>query len=82
MDAMARAQIGRLPVVDDHNTLAGIVTLGSLALRSKKDKETLAAAKAVSSRSVKAALHQDRPADPNTTRRGRAEQRSQGDKSR
>ena len=55
MSAMARAQIGRLPVVDDDNALAGIVTLGSLALRSKKDKETLAAAKAVSRRSVKAA---------------------------
>lgn len=53
MDAMARAQIGRLPVIDDDNTLAGMVTLGSLALRSKKDKETLAAAKAVSRRSVK-----------------------------
>jgi CBS domain-containing protein len=53
MDAMARAQIGRLPVIDDDNTLAGIVTLGSLALRSKKDKETLAAAKEVSRRSVK-----------------------------
>ena len=52
MDAMARAQIGRLPVIDD-DTLAGIVTLGSLALRSKKDKETLAAAKAVSRRSAK-----------------------------
>jgi CBS-domain-containing membrane protein len=58
MEAMARAQIGRLPVVDDNNTLAGIVTLGSLALRSKKDKETLAAAKAVSSRSVKVTQHQ------------------------
>jgi CBS domain-containing protein len=58
MEAMARAQIGRLPVVDDDNTLAGIVTLGSLALRSKKDKETLAAAKAVSSRSVKVTQHQ------------------------
>ena len=53
MDAMARAQIGRLPVIDDDNALAGIVTLGSLALRSKKDKETLAAAKEVSRRSVK-----------------------------
>jgi CBS domain-containing protein len=53
MEAMARAQIGRLPVIDDDNVLAGIVTLGSLALRSKKDKETLAAAKAVSRRSVK-----------------------------
>ena len=54
MNAMARAQIGRLPVIDDDNALAGIVTLGSLALRSKKDKETLATAKAVSRRSVKA----------------------------
>jgi len=54
MHAMARAQIGRLPVIDDDNALAGIVTLGSLALRSKRDKETLATAKAVSSRSVKA----------------------------
>lgn len=50
---MARAQIGRLPVIDDDNQLAGMVTLGSLALRAKKDKETLAAAKAVSRRSVK-----------------------------
>src|SRR5262249_57513783 len=53
MEVMARAQIGRLPVIDDDNALAGMVTLGSLALRSKKDKETLAAAKAVSRRSVK-----------------------------
>jgi CBS-domain-containing membrane protein len=53
MDAMARGQIGRLPVIDDDNGLAGIVTLGSLALRSRKDKETLAAAKEVSRRSVK-----------------------------
>jgi CBS domain-containing protein len=34
MGAMARAQVGRLPVVENGNTLAGIVTLGSLALRS------------------------------------------------
>jgi CBS domain-containing protein len=53
MEAMARAQIGRLPVIDDDNTLAGIITLGSLALRAKKDKQTLAAAKEVSRRSVK-----------------------------
>jgi CBS domain-containing protein len=54
MEAMARAQVGRLPVVENGNTLAGIVTLGSLALRSKKDKETLHAAREVSRRSVKA----------------------------
>ena len=71
MEAMARAQIGRLPVIDDDNALAGIVTLGSLALRSKKTKETLEAAKAVSSRSVKATSHQpssSRP-KPNAARR-------------
>jgi len=64
MEAMARAQIGRLPVIDDDNTLAGIVTLGSLALRSKKTKETLEAAKAVSSRSVKATQHQPSSSRP------------------
>jgi len=71
MEAMARAQIGRLPVIDDDNTLAGIVTLGSLALRSKKTKETLEAAKAVSSRSVKATQHQPSSsrAKPNAARR-------------
>jgi CBS domain-containing protein len=53
METMARAQVGRLPVVENDNTLTGIVTLGSLALRSKQDRETLQAAKAVSRRSVK-----------------------------
>jgi CBS domain-containing protein len=53
MEAMARAQVGRLPVVANGNTLAGIVTLGSLALRSKKDKETLGTAREVSRRSAK-----------------------------
>ena len=64
MEAMARAQIGRLPVIDDDNALAGIVTLGSLALRARKDKETLAAAKAVSSRSVKGTEHQPSSSRP------------------
>src|SRR5262249_17325976 len=70
MEAMARAQIGRLPVTDA-DTLAGIVTLGSPALRSKKAKETLEAAKAVSSRSVKATQHQPSSsrAKPNAARR-------------
>jgi CBS domain-containing protein len=53
METMARAQVGRLPVVENGTTLAGIVTLGSLALRSKQDRETLRAAKEVSRRSVK-----------------------------
>ena len=65
MEAMARAQIGRLPVIDDDNALVGIVTLGSLALRSRKDKDTLEAAKAVSRRSVKAPM-------PHRARRKRA----------
>jgi CBS domain-containing protein len=53
METMAQAQIGRLPVVDDRNALAGIVTLSSLALRSRKDRETLETAKEVSRRSEK-----------------------------
>jgi len=69
MDAMARAQIGRLPVIDDDNALAGIVTLGSLALRSKKDKETLAAAKEVARRP------RSRSAAPPATRGTRPEQK-------
>jgi CBS domain-containing protein len=50
---MARAQIGRLPVIADDHRLVGIVTLSSLALRSQDDRETLKAAKQVSRRSVK-----------------------------
>lgn len=64
MEAMARAQVGRLPVIDDDNELAGIVTLGSLALRAKKDKETLAAAKEVSRRSVKSSAAASSRRDP------------------
>ena len=76
MEAMARAQIGRLPVIDDDNTLAGIVTLGSLALRSKRDKETLAAARAVSSRSAKAAQHQASSSRPKHNAARRAKEAS------
>ena len=54
METMARAQVGRLPVVENDNRLVGIVTLGSLALRAQKDRETLQAAKEVSRRSVRA----------------------------
>jgi CBS domain-containing protein len=52
-EAMAEAQVGRLPVVDADKHLVGIVTLSSLALRSREDDETLEAAKQVSRRSVK-----------------------------
>jgi CBS domain-containing protein len=52
-EIMARAQIGRLPVIADDHRVVGIVTLSSLALRSQDDRETLEAAKQVSRRSVK-----------------------------
>lgn len=52
-ETMAEAQIGRLPVVDADQHLVGIVTLSSLALRSRDDDETLETAKQVSRRSLK-----------------------------
>lgn len=52
---MAHHQIGRLPVVDDEHRPIGIVTLSSVALRSREDDETLTAAKEVSRRSAKGA---------------------------
>jgi CBS domain-containing protein len=51
---MADCQIGRLPVVDERNRLLGIVTLGSLALRTPEQAETLDAAREVSRRSARA----------------------------
>jgi CBS domain-containing protein len=55
MDLMGECQVGRLPVVDDEHRLVGIVTLGSLALRSSQETETLHTARAVSQRSARAA---------------------------
>ena len=55
MEIMGEWQVGRLPVVDEDNRLVGIVTLGSLALRSRQEAETLHAAQAVSQRSARAA---------------------------
>lgn len=52
---MADCQIGRLPVVDDTGRLVGVVTLSSLALRSRENQETLETAQAVSKRSARAA---------------------------
>ncbi len=51
---MAQHRIGRLPVVDERNRLLGIVTLGSLALRTAEEEETLGAAREVSRRSARA----------------------------
>jgi CBS domain-containing protein len=50
---MSEHQIGRLPVVEDHGHLVGMVTLSSLALRSRKPDETLAAARNVALRSAR-----------------------------
>jgi CBS domain-containing protein len=52
-EVMADYQVGRLPVVDERNHVIGIVTLGSLALRSPGGDETLRAATEVSRRSAR-----------------------------
>jgi CBS domain-containing protein len=52
-EVMADYQVGRLPVVDESNRVIGIVTLGSLALRSNERDETLRAAREVSRRSAR-----------------------------
>jgi CBS domain-containing protein len=55
MERMAECQVGRLPVVGDGDRLLGIVTLGSLALRSGQEDQTLETAKEVSRRSARSA---------------------------
>jgi CBS domain-containing protein len=52
-EVMADYQVGRLPVVDEANHVIGIVTLGSLALRSRGGDETLRTATEVSRRSAR-----------------------------
>ena len=52
---MSERQIGRLPVVDEADRIVGIVTLGSLALRSRKPQSALATAQDVSRRSSRIA---------------------------
>lgn len=54
MDTMSSHQIGRLPVVDDHDRVIGMVTLSSLALRGPRQSEALDTAKEVSRRSARA----------------------------
>ena len=54
MEVMAECQIGRLPVVDIDNRVIGIVTLSSLALRSRKQDDALETAQQVSKRSARA----------------------------
>ena len=55
MEVMAACHVGRLPVVDYDNQLVGVVTLSSLALRSRDERETLHTAQEVSRRSARAA---------------------------
>jgi CBS domain-containing protein len=52
---MAQAQVGRLPVLDDDQRLVGVVTLSSMAFRSRHKAVALEAAQEVSRRSAKAA---------------------------
>jgi len=54
MDTMSSHQIGRLPVIDDHDRVVGMLTLSSLALRSSQQGEALDTAKEVSRRSARA----------------------------
>jgi CBS domain-containing protein len=54
MDTMSSHQIGRLPVIDDHDRVIGMVTLSSLALRGPQQHEALDTAKEVSRRSARA----------------------------
>jgi CBS domain-containing protein len=55
MEVMAECQIGRLPVVDEGNRVVGIVTLSSMALRSRESDEALDTAREVSRRSARQA---------------------------
>ena len=55
MEVMAECQIGRLPVVDPDNRVIGIVTLSSLALRSRQRGGALQTAQEVSRRSSRMA---------------------------
>ena len=52
---MAQAQVGRLPVLDDDQRLVGVVTLSSMAFRSRHKAVALEAAREVSRRSARAA---------------------------
>ena len=54
MDTMSSHQIGRLPVIDEHDRVVGILTLSSLALRSPQQHQALDTAKEVSRRSARA----------------------------
>jgi CBS domain-containing protein len=52
---MAQAQVGRLPVLDDEQRLVGVVTLSSMAFRSRHKAVALEAAQEISRRSAREA---------------------------
>jgi CBS domain-containing protein len=54
MDTMRSHQVGRLPVIDEHDRVVGMLTLSSLALRSPQQHQALDTAKEVSRRSARA----------------------------
>jgi CBS domain-containing protein len=54
LSLMAEHQIGRVPVIDDDDRVIGIVTLSSLARRSREEERVLDTAKGVSERSARA----------------------------
>jgi CBS domain-containing protein len=55
MEVMAQEQIGRLPVIDDHGRVIGIITLSSLVLRAgRAEDDALRAAQEVARRSARA----------------------------
>lgn len=55
IQTMAQAQVGRLPVLDDDDRLVGVVSLSSMAFRSRQKGVALAAAQEVSRRSSRLA---------------------------
>jgi CBS domain-containing protein len=55
MQTMAECQVGRLPVIDGDDRVVGIVTLSSLALRSREQRDALSTAQQVSRRSARIA---------------------------
>jgi CBS domain-containing protein len=54
LSLMAEHQVGRVPVIDDEGHVIGIVTLSSLARRSRDGERVLDTAKGVSERSARA----------------------------
>lgn len=55
LKTMAEAQVGRLPVIGEDESLVGVVTLSSMAYRAPKKDEALETAQEVSRRSARSA---------------------------